>query len=97
MVIYPEGTRSRTGALLPFHAGSFKIAQKAGVPLAIACVSGTDRIRHRWLFHSTKVELRILELLPADRVKTMSTQDLAAYSKGKIEEALGLEHGEAEA
>ena len=38
-----------------------------------------------------------LELLPADRVKTMSTQDLAAYSKGKIEEALGLENGEAEA
>ena len=97
MVIYPEGTRSKTGALLPFHAGSFKIAQKAGVPLAIACVSGTDRIRHRWLFHSTKVELRILELLPADRVKTMSTQDLAAYSKEKIEEALGLAHGEAEA
>ncbi len=97
MVIYPEGTRSKTGALLPFHAGSFKIAQKANVPLAIACISGTDQIRHRWLFLSTRVELRILELLPAERVKAMSTQELATYSREKIEEALGLESGEAEA
>ncbi len=97
IVIYPEGTRSKTGALLPFHAGSFKIAQKANVPLVIACVSGTEQIRHRWLFRSTKVELQILELLPAERVKAMSTQELAAYSKEKIEEALGLAHGEVEA
>ena len=96
IAIYPEGTRSKTGALLPFHAGSFKIAQKANVPIVIACVSGTDQIRHRWLFRSTTAELTILELLPAERVKTMSTQELAAYSKEKIEEALGLVHGEAE-
>lgn len=97
IAIYPEGTRSKTGALLPFHAGSFKIAQKANVPVAVACVSGTDQVRHRWLFRSTRVKLQILELLPAERVKAMSTQELAAYSKRRIEEALGLESGEAEA
>ena len=30
VVIYPEGTRSREEELLPFHAGSFKIAQRTG-------------------------------------------------------------------
>ena len=34
--IYPEGTRSKSGELLPWHAGSLKIAQKANVPIVVA-------------------------------------------------------------
>ena len=41
--IYPEGTRSKTGELLPFHHGSFKIAQRADVPLVIAACSGSEK------------------------------------------------------
>lgn len=33
MASYPEGTRSRTGELLPFKTGSFVAAIKAGVPV----------------------------------------------------------------
>ena len=88
MGIYPEGTRSKTGELLPFHAGSFKVAQKAGVPLAIACSRGTEHVMSNWLKRPTRVELSILEVLPPERVKAMSTQELAAYSREKIEAAL---------
>lgn len=32
--IFPEGTRNKTSdTFLPFHEGSFKIAEKAGVPI----------------------------------------------------------------
>ena len=31
--------------MLPFHSGSFKIAQKAGVPLVIASISGSEKIK----------------------------------------------------
>ena len=77
-----------TGELLPFHAGSFKVAQTAGVPRATACPRGPEHVMRNWLKRPTRVELSILEVLPAERVKAMSTQELAAYSREKIEAAL---------
>lgn len=88
MAIYPEGTRSKTGKLLPFHAGSFKIAQKANVPLIISSVSGTEKVGKNVLRRPTDVYLDILEVIPAEKVKAMSTRELAEYSSRLIAENL---------
>ena len=88
MAIYPEGTRNREDSLLPFHAGSFKIAQKAGCPLVISSVSGTDKIKPWRIFGGNKVSLNILEVIPAEKVKEMSTSELADYSCRLITESL---------
>ncbi len=79
--IYPEGTRSRNGQLLDFHAGSFKIAQKAKSPLVIACIRGSENITHNVLRRASDVYLDILEVVPAEKVCSMSTKDLAEYSR----------------
>ena len=86
--IYPEGTRSRDGQLLPFHSGSFKIAQRAKAPLVIACVHGTEELRHGFCFRPHECWLEILETLPAERVGAMSTQQLADYSRELMEKRL---------
>ena len=86
--IYPEGTRSRTGELLPFHAGSFKIAQRAKAPLVIACVRGTEQLRQHPLRPCKRVELEILEVLEPEQVQAMSTHELSEHSRAVIAEAL---------
>ncbi len=43
VMIFPEGTRSRTGALLPFKSGAFRLALDAGVRVLPVAVHGTAR------------------------------------------------------
>ena len=86
--IYPEGTRSHTDELLSFHAGSFKIAQRAGVPIVVASVSGTEKIRRARLFAGTDVSFSILEVIPVETVCSMKTDELSEYVRGLIQASL---------
>ncbi|TNJ40066.1 1-acyl-sn-glycerol-3-phosphate acyltransferase [Chlorobaculum thiosulfatiphilum] len=42
--IFPEGTRSKTGEILPFKRGAFIIAEKAKVPVLPVTIIGSNRI-----------------------------------------------------
>lgn len=41
-VVAPEGTRSKTGGLIPARKGAAYIASKSGVPVFPACIVGSD-------------------------------------------------------
>ena len=41
ILVFPEGTRSRTGLLQPFKSGPFVLALEAGAPVVPAYVAGT--------------------------------------------------------
>ena len=92
--IFPEGTRSKTRELLPFHHGSFKIAQRAPAPLVIAACSGTEKVKKRFPLR-TDVYLDILEVIPAEQVRAMSTAELAEHARELIAENLKKREGEA--
>ena len=44
LVVYPEGTRSSDGHVLPFKKGPFAVAAEAGVPVVPVAISGSGRV-----------------------------------------------------
>lgn len=63
VLVFPEGTRSRTGELLPFKLGAFRIARDTGLPLIPAVLHGAYALQRpdEWL---PRPGALVLELYP---------------------------------
>ena len=79
--VYPEGTRSKSGELLPFHAGVFKIAQKANAPVVVMTIRGVENVHKNAPWRPTDVYLDVLEVIPADTVKAQRSTVLSDYAR----------------
>lgn len=87
--VYPEGKRSKECRLLPFHSGVLKVAQKAGRPIVVSTIEGTENIfRNIRRFRKTVVTIKILETIDADRVKSTKTSELSDYCAGLMKNEL---------
>lgn len=84
--IYPEGTRSREDRLLPFHAGSFKTAQKAKCPIVVATIHGTDSVEKNFPLRATNVYLDITDVYDKDFVKSHKTSELAERAQKTVQD-----------
>lgn len=85
--IYPEGTRSKDGNLLPLHAGSFKIAKLANCPVAVVSVRYEKRGLLPW---SKRVYLHVADVMDADFVAESNTAAMAERTEQVLRENLGL-------
>lgn len=58
--IYPEGTRSRDGRLLPFKKGAFVMAIQAGVPVVPVSIVGAQKMMRKgeWIMRPGEVIIR---------------------------------------
>jgi glycerol-3-phosphate dehydrogenase (NAD(P)+) len=59
VVVFPEGTRVRTGSLRDPHRGIGRLALETGTPVAPVAVIGTEHVRRGWRIRPRKVSLRV--------------------------------------
>ena len=77
--VYPEGKRNFDEGLLPFHNMVFKIAIKANVPIVVTTVKGADKIHKNYPFHRSDVIIDVIDVISAEKVKKMKTNDIGNY------------------
>lgn len=70
VLIFPEGSRSVDGRLLPFKNGVFSLAIESGVPIVPVVISGTRHLvpkgRFSWQkVKAVKIKIRIMEPMEA--------------------------------
>jgi 1-acyl-sn-glycerol-3-phosphate acyltransferase len=88
---FPEGTRSRTGALLPFKRGPFLMALKAQVPVVPVAVQGgiASMRKGSWIIRPTTVTVRIGEPVQTRGMDLSDRDTLAEMVRSRVEELLG--------
>jgi 1-acyl-sn-glycerol-3-phosphate acyltransferase len=80
LLIFPEGTRIRPGALGTPKRGVGRIALESGAPVIPVAVIGTEAIRRGWRIRPHKVRIRAGRALTFPRVERPSPQLAAAVT-----------------
>lgn len=65
LIVFPEGTRSRTGAVGALNAGAFKIARLCRAPLTVVRISNTHRLftPGKFLFNTCCANTNTIDLI----------------------------------
>ena len=78
IAVFPEGYTSLDGLLHPFRPGVFKIAQKANVPIVVCTLQNTNKpFINAPKLKPTQVHLHLVDVIPAEEVKAVTTVELA--------------------
>lgn len=90
ITIFPEGTRSPDGRLLPFRKGAFFLALETGAPIVPVVIHGTAEMMPRSTWKITPGTATV-QFLPARRPQEFASRDaLASAVRGDMERALAV-------
>jgi 1-acyl-sn-glycerol-3-phosphate acyltransferase len=89
-LIYPEGTRSSDGRLLPFRRGAIALAIKAGVPVVPVACSGAHRVIPKKSYRITpgEVVVRFCPAIDSSQFSMARRNELAERVHASIAAAL---------
>ena len=82
VLVFPEGTRSKTGEVQSFKRGAFYLASHSGYPIVPITVNGTNKIMPKGSFRlkSGTIYLHFDKPIPTDSTKTKQ-DELALMEK----------------
>jgi 1-acyl-sn-glycerol-3-phosphate acyltransferase len=86
VMIFPEGTRSASGEMLPFKDGAFRLAVSMGVPILPLALTGTGPAlpKRGFLFGRAKAEVRVLEPVETTGLTTKDVPALRDMVRARI-------------
>ncbi len=79
VLFFPEGTRSRSGSLMPFKKGAFRLAVELGLPILPVVIHGTNKILPSDTTDLAPGNAR-LEILPPIETSGMDEHDIGELS-----------------
>jgi 1-acyl-sn-glycerol-3-phosphate acyltransferase len=96
ILLFPEGTRSLTGTLLPFERGGFLLAMKTGLPIVPVGIRGTRAVQHKgnWAIRPGPIEVRYGKPIDIAEYGVRRKNELIAEVRSRIAELAGLEVAE---
>ena len=89
--LFPEGTRSKTGAIKPFKPGAFLLAQDNKVPILPIVINGTKNAlpKKSLNFHGKHpIIVKILEEIPYKAFQGLAPEETAEMVRARISEAM---------
>lgn len=90
IMIFPEGTRSPDGELLPFKKGGFILAVQAQAPIVAIAIDGSAALmlKSSWLIRSGEIRLRIFPPIPTTGLTMKDRDALLSEVTARIASAL---------
>jgi 1-acyl-sn-glycerol-3-phosphate acyltransferase len=90
LIMFPEGTRTRDGKLLPFKRGAFHLAQTAGVDIVPVVQSGSFALNNKFEGRLWPGEVRVTILPPIHYFEfaIMDSRQLRDMVRERMQEAL---------
>ena len=99
VMIFAEGTRSKTAELLPFKDGAFKLAIEAGVPILPIAVAGTRHCMAKgsFAFQRARAKARVLPPISTNGLTNADVGTLRDRTRDTIDAARHVLQRELEA
>lgn len=92
LLVFPEGTTSDSGEMLPFRSGAFRAAARTGRPIVPIALTGTRALMpaNSWLLAPASIAIAVLPPIAATDATRDGISALTANASEAIRAALAL-------